>query len=102
MKCATKPQTKECYKVEDPFDRDAIQKWAESVSSEFHIRFFVSQDGCLVHTTRGSIYAKAGDFIVKEEIAFSVLSPQRFHELYDMKADESLLTKTNCVTWKPL
>ena len=35
MKCATKPVIKDCYQVTDPLDRDALQKWAESISDDF-------------------------------------------------------------------
>ena len=84
MKCATKPVIKDCYQVTDPIDGDAIKAWAESISNEFQIRFFLSHQGCLVHTTQGSIYAKPGDWIVKEQIAFSVIPDEHFHHKYDL------------------
>src|SRR6478752_1829905 len=85
MKCTTKPVTKDCFQVTDPNDRDAIQSWADSISDEFNVRFFVSKAGCLVHTPNGSQYATTGDWIVKEHIGFGVLSGQRFNELYDVQ-----------------
>src|SRR5438045_4667718 len=84
MKCATKPIIKDCFQVTDPLNREELQKWAESISNEFNIRFFLSNQGCLVHTTQGSVYAKPGDWIVKEMIAFSVIPDQNFHDRYDV------------------
>ena len=87
MKCATKPIIKDCYQVTDPLDRDALQQWAESISDEFHIRFFLSNQGCLVHTVQGSVYAKPGDWIVKEQIAFSVIPDKDFRARYDIQEE---------------
>jgi len=90
MKSATKPIIKDCYQVTDPLDRDALQQWAESISDEFHIRFFLSNQGCLVHTVQGSVYAKPGDWIVKEQIAFSVIPDQNFQDRYFLVQEEEV------------